>query len=120
MKATPDGDAAICRRHRPFPNVTVVRIRDAIATAADVLGNIGLASRVIFLSILAGVLVLAGHHAGDPAAAACTGRGDEVLGATRRAHRRHRGAWEFASAWRPPLAALSIGTLAGPGWSSIA
>jgi predicted lysophospholipase L1 biosynthesis ABC-type transport system permease subunit len=44
-----------------FPNVTVVRIRDAIQTASEVLGNIGLAVRLIGLfSILAGILVLAG------------------------------------------------------------
>jgi putative ABC transport system permease protein len=44
-----------------FPNVTVVRVKDALDTAAEVLGNIGLASRAVgALSILAGLLVLAG------------------------------------------------------------
>src|SRR4029079_12283260 len=50
--------SAVTRR---FPNVTVIRIRDAIETAASVLHNIGLASRAIgLLSIVAGLLVLAG------------------------------------------------------------
>ena len=48
VKATPQAEDAIFDTiTERFPNVTVVRIRDAIATAADVLANIGFASRVI-------------------------------------------------------------------------
>ncbi len=56
VKATPEAEDAIFKTVTDqFLNVTVVRIRDAIETAASVLGNIGLASRVIgFLSIPGG------------------------------------------------------------------
>jgi putative ABC transport system permease protein len=62
VKATPTAEDKIFDIvTSDFPNVTVVRIRDAIETASEVLGNIELATRVIgLLSILAGVLVLAG------------------------------------------------------------
>ncbi len=45
VKSTPEAEDAIFKTVTDqFPNVTVVRIRDAIETAAGVLGNIGLAS----------------------------------------------------------------------------
>ncbi|HJQ60599.1 MAG TPA: FtsX-like permease family protein [Vineibacter sp.] len=44
-----------------FPNITVVRVKDALETAAQILGNIGLAARVVgVVGIVAGLLVLAG------------------------------------------------------------
>jgi len=113
VKATPEAEDAIFKTVTDqFPNVTVVRIRDAIATAADVLGNIGLASRVIgFLSILAGVLVLAGAMLATQQRRVHEAVVMKVLGATRA---RIAGifAWEFAAlGLATALAALAVGTL---------
>ncbi len=113
VKATPDAENAIFKTVTDqFPNVTVVSIRDAIATAADVLGNIGLASRVIgFLSILAGVLVLAGAMLATQQRRVHEAVVMKVLGATRA---RIAGifAWEFAAlGLATALAALGVGTL---------
>jgi putative ABC transport system permease protein len=113
VKATPDAEDAIFKTVTDqFPNVTVVRIRDAIETVADVLGNIGLASRVIgFLSILAGVLVLAGAMLATQQRRVHEAVVMKVLGATRG---RIAGifAWEFAAlGLATAVAALGIGTL---------
>jgi putative ABC transport system permease protein len=113
VKATPDAEDAIFKTvTEQFPNVTVVRIRDAIETAADVLGNIGLASRVIgFLSILAGVLVLAGAMLATQQRRVHEAVVMKVLGATRA---RIAGifAWEFAAlGLATAVAALGVGTL---------
>jgi putative ABC transport system permease protein len=113
VKATPDAEDAIFKTVTDqFPNVTVVRIRDAIETVADVLGNIGLASRVIgFLSILAGVLVLAGAMLATQQRRVHEAVVMKVLGATRA---RIAGifAWEFAAlGLATAVAALGIGTL---------
>ena len=113
IKATPEAEDAIFKTVTDqFPNVTVVRIRDAIATAADVLGNIGLASRVIgFLSILAGVLVLAGAMLATQQRRVHEAVVMKVLGATRA---RIAGifAWEFAAlGLATAAAALGVGTL---------
>ena len=113
VKATPDAEDAIFKAVTDqFPNVTVVRIRDAIETVADVLGNIGLASRVIgFLSILAGVLVLAGAMLATQQRRVHEAVVMKVLGATRA---RIAGifAWEFAAlGLATAVAALGIGTL---------
>ena len=113
VKATPEAEDAIFKTVTDqFPNVTVVRIRDAIETAADVLGNIGLASRVIgFLSILAGVLVLAGAMLATQQRRVHEAVVMKVLGATRA---RIAGifAWEFAAlGLATALAALGVGTL---------
>ncbi|MBV8411109.1 MAG: ABC transporter permease [Alphaproteobacteria bacterium] len=113
VKATPQAEDAIFDMvTERFPNVTVVRIRDAIATAADVLANIGFASRVIgFLSILAGVLVLAGAMLATQQRRVHEAVVMKVLGATRG---RIAGifAWEFAAlGLATALAALGVGTL---------
>ena len=113
IKATPAAEDAIFKTvTEQFPNVTVVRIRDAIETAADVLGNIGLASRVIgFLSILAGVLVLAGAMLATQQRRVHEAVVMKVLGATRA---RIAGifAWEFAAlGLATAVAALGVGTL---------
>lgn len=113
VKSTPDAEDAIFKTITDrFPNVTVVRIRDAIETAANVLGNIGLASRVIgFLSILAGVLVLAGAMLATQRRRVHEAVVMKVLGATRA---RIAGifAWEFAALGiATALAALGVGTL---------
>jgi putative ABC transport system permease protein len=113
VKATPEAEDAIFKTVTDqFPNVTVVRIRDAIATAADVLANIGLASRAIgFLSILAGVLVLAGAMIATQQRRVHEAVVMKVLGATRA---RIAGifAWEFAAlGLATAAAALGVGTL---------
>ncbi len=113
VKATPEAEDAIFKTVTDqFPNVTVVRIRDAIEMATDVLGNIGLASRVIgFLSILAGVLVLAGAMLATQQRRVHEAVVMKVLGATRA---RIAGifAWEFAAlGLATALAALGVGTL---------
>ena len=113
VKATPAAEDAIFRTITDqFPNVTVVRIRDAIETAAEVLNNIGLASEVIgFLSILAGVLVLAGAMLATQQRRVHEAVVMKVLGATRG---RIAGifAWEFAAlGLATAVAAIAVGTL---------
>jgi putative ABC transport system permease protein len=113
VKATPAAEDAIFKTITDqFPNVTVVRIRDAIETAAEVLGNIGLASQVIgFLSILAGVLVLAGAMLATQQRRVHEAVVMKVLGATRG---RIAGifAWEFAAlGLATAVAAIAVGTL---------
>lgn len=114
VKSTPGAEDAIFKTVTDqFPNVTVVRIRDAIETAAGVLGNIGLASRVIgFLSILAGVLVLAGAMLATQRRRVHEAVVMKVLGATR-ARIAGTFAWEFAFlGLATAVAALGVGTLA--------
>ena len=113
IKATPAAEDAIFRTVTDqFPNVTVVRIRDAVETAAGVLANIGLATRVIgLLSILAGVLVLAGAMLATQQRRVHEAVVMKVLGATRA---RIAGifAWEFATlGLATATAALGVGTL---------
>ncbi len=114
VKATPAAEDAIFKAVTDqFPNVTVVSIRDAIETAAGVLGNIGLASRVIgLLSIVAGLLVLAGAMLATQRRRIHEAVVMKVLGATRA---RIAGifAWEFAAlGLATAMAALGVGTLA--------
>lgn len=114
VKATPAAEDEIFRIVTDrFPNVTVVRIRDAIQTASDVLGNIELATRAIgLLSLLAGVLVLAGAMLATQRRRVHEAVVMKVLGATRA---RIAGifAWEFAAlGLATALAAIAVGTLA--------
>jgi len=114
VKATPAAEDGIFKVITDrFPNVTVVRIRDAIQTASDVLGNIELATRAIgLLSILAGVLVLAGAMLATQRRRVHEAVVMKVLGATRA---RIAGifAWEFAAlGLATALAAIGVGTLA--------
>ncbi len=114
VKATPGAEDAIFKLiTERFPNVTVVRIRDAIQTASEVLGNIGLATRLIgLLSILAGVLVLAGAMLATQRRRVHEAVVMKVLGATRA---RIAGifAWEFAAlGLATAVAAIGVGTLA--------
>ena len=90
-----------------------MRIRDAIETAAGVLGNIGLASRVIgFLSILAGVLVLGGAMLATQRRRVHEAVVMKVLGATR-ARIAGTFAWEFAFlGLATAMASVGVGTLA--------
>jgi putative ABC transport system permease protein len=114
VKATPAAEDRIFKVVTDtFPNVTVVRIRDAIQTASDVLGNIEFATRCIgLLSILAGLLVLAGAMLATQRRRVHEAVVMKVLGATRA---RIAGifAWEFAAlGLATALAAIAIGTLA--------
>jgi putative ABC transport system permease protein len=114
VKATPEAEDAIFKVVTDkFPNVTVVSVRDAVQTVSEVLGNIGLATRLIgLLSILAGVLVLAGAMLATQRRRIHEAVVMKVLGATRA---RIAGifAWEFlALGLVTALAALGVGTLA--------
>lgn len=114
VKATPASEDAIFKLvTERFPNVTVVRIRDAIETASSILGNIGLATRLIgLLSILAGVLVLAGAMLATQRRRVHEAVVMKVLGATRA---RIAGifAWEFAAlGLATAIAAVAVGSLA--------
>jgi putative ABC transport system permease protein len=114
VRATPPAQDAIFKAVTDkFPNVTVVSVRDAIQTASEVLGNIGLATRLIgLLSILAGILVLAGAMLATQRRRIHEAVVMKVLGATRT---RIAGifAWEFlALGLATALAALGVGTVA--------
>ena len=114
VKATPEAEERIFREVTDrFPNVTVVRIRDAVQTASDVLANIGLAVRLIgLLSIVAGILVLAGAMLATQRRRIHEAVVMKVLGATRG---RIAGtfAWEFATlGLATALASLAVGTAA--------
>jgi putative ABC transport system permease protein len=114
VKATPEAEDAIFNAVTDkFPNVTVVSVRDAVQTASEVLGNIGLAAGLIgLLSILAGILVLAGAMLATQRRRIHEAVVMKVLGATRA---RIAGifAWEFlALGLVTALAALGVGTLA--------
>jgi putative ABC transport system permease protein len=114
VKATPEAEERIFKDVTDrFPNVTVVRIRDAIQTASEVLGNIGLAVRLIgLLSILAGILVLAGAMLATQRRRIHEAVVMKVLGATR-ARIAGTFAWEFAAlGLATALAALGVGTVA--------
>ncbi len=93
--------------------MTVIRIRAAIQTPSDALGNIGLATRLIgLLSILAGFLVLAGAMLATQRRRVHEAVVMKVLGATRA---RIAGifAWEFAAlGLATAAAALAVGTAA--------
>jgi putative ABC transport system permease protein len=114
VKATPAAEDQIFNVVTDkFPNVTVVRIRDAIQTASDVLANIEFATRCIgLLSILAGILVLAGAMLATQRRRVHEAVVMKVLGATRA---RIAGifAWEFAAlGLATALAAIGVGTVA--------
>lgn len=114
VKATPAAEEPIFKAITDrFPNVTVVSVRDAIQTASEVLGNIGLATQLIgLLSILAGIMVLAGAMLATQRRRVHEAVVMKVLGATRA---RIAGifAWEFAAlGLATALAALGVGTAA--------
>ena len=49
---------------RDFPNITIIRVKEALATMRDILNNLGLGIRAMSLvTMLAGILVLAGAMA---------------------------------------------------------
>jgi putative ABC transport system permease protein len=68
-----------------FPNITVIRVRDALDTVSSMLGNIGLAARLVAaVSILAGLLVLGGAMAATQRRRVHDTVVMKVLGASRR------------------------------------
>jgi putative ABC transport system permease protein len=114
VRARPEAEDAIFKAvTEKFPNVTVVSVRDAVRTASEVLDNIGLATELIgLISILAGILVLAGAMLATQRRRIHEAVVMKVLGATRT---RIAGifAWEFlALGLATALAALGVGTLA--------
>jgi putative ABC transport system permease protein len=65
LHVAPDQEGAlIALLSKQFPNVSAVRVRDAIASAAEILHSVGAAVRVAAgVALVAGVLVLAGAMA---------------------------------------------------------
>ncbi|HYG90889.1 MAG TPA: FtsX-like permease family protein [Azospirillum sp.] len=70
---------------KSFPNITTVRIKDALATVSSMLGNIGIAVRLTAaVTLVAGTLVLAGAVAAGHRRRVYDSVVLKVLGATRR------------------------------------
>jgi putative ABC transport system permease protein len=67
-----------------FPNVTIIRVKEALSTMRNVLNNLGLGIRAMSLvTMLAGILVLAGAMASGHRARVYDAVVMKVLGATR-------------------------------------
>ena len=86
MVVDESGEAAFARKlARDYPNVTLIRVKEAIAGMRDVLTNLGLGIRAMSgLTLLAGILVLAGAMASGHRARVYDAVVMKVLGATRR------------------------------------
>lgn len=70
---------------RQYPNISIIRVKEAIETASEILTNIGLAVRAMsVVTLLAGILVLAGAMASGHQARVYDAVVMKVLGATRR------------------------------------
>ncbi|MED5565520.1 MAG: FtsX-like permease family protein, partial [Pseudomonadota bacterium] len=82
---TPEKEADLIRAlARAFPNVTIIRVKDALETASGIIENIGLAVRAMsVVTLLAGILVLAGAMASGHRARVYDAVVMKVLGATR-------------------------------------
>ena len=114
MVVDESGEAAFARSlARDYPNVTLIRVKEAIATMRDVLTNLGLGIRAMSgLTLLAGILVLAGAMASGHRARVYDAVIMKVLGATRQ-----RIMLAFALEYAlmglgAALIAASVGTLA--------
>ena len=85
MVVDEDSEARFARfLARGFPNVTIIRVKEAIAAMRDVLTNLGLAVRAMSaITLLAGILVLAGAMAAGHKARVYDAVVMKVLGATR-------------------------------------
>lgn len=82
VQAEPEVQRAVLKR---FPNITSVRIKDALETVSGMLGNIGLAVRLTAaITLIAGTLVLAGAVAAGHRRRVYDSVVLKVLGATRR------------------------------------
>ena len=82
---TPEKEADLTRAlARAFPNVTIIRVKEALETASGIIENIGLAVRAMsVVTLLAGILVLAGAMASGHRARVYDAVVMKVLGATR-------------------------------------
>jgi putative ABC transport system permease protein len=68
-----------------YPNVTIIRVKEAIQAASSILTNIGLAVRAMSaITLIAGILVLAGAMASGHRARVYDAVVMKILGATRR------------------------------------
>ncbi len=85
IRATPDAENAVQRAVlQRFPNITLVRVKDALDTVGDMLGNIGTAVRIVAgITLVAGTLVLAGAVAAGHRRRVYDAVILKVLGATR-------------------------------------
>lgn len=85
VRVTPDSEEALFKAVTDdFPNVTAVRVRDAIKAANDLLGSLGVAVRATgAVTLLGGILVLAGAIAAGHRARVYDSVMLKVLGATR-------------------------------------
>jgi len=81
-----DSEAAFARTiARDYPNITIIRVKEAIASMRDILNNLGLGIRAMSaVTMLAGILVLAGAMASGHRARVYDAVIMKVLGATRR------------------------------------
>ena len=69
---------------RSYPNISIIRVKEAIASMRDILTNLGLAVRAMSaITLLAGILVLAGAMAAGHKARVYDAVVMKVLGATR-------------------------------------
>ncbi|ALG70279.1 glycosyl transferase family 1 [Azospirillum thiophilum] len=85
VRATPEAEAQVQRGVlQRFPNITMVRVKDALDTVADMLGHIGTAVRIVAgITLAAGTLVLAGAVAAGHRRRVYDAVVLKVLGATR-------------------------------------
>jgi putative ABC transport system permease protein len=81
-----DAEAAFAREVvLAYPNVTTIRVKEAIQAASSILTNLGLAVRAMsIITLIAGILVLAGAMASGHRARVYDAVVMKVLGATRR------------------------------------
>ncbi len=82
---TPERETDLTRAvAQVYPNVTIIRVKEALETASGIIGNIGLAVRAMsVVTLLAGILVLAGAMAAGHRARVYDAVVMKVLGATR-------------------------------------
>jgi putative ABC transport system permease protein len=85
VRATPEAEEAVQRTVlQRFPNVTMVRVKDALDTVSTMLGHIGTAVRITAaITLVAGMLVLAGAVAAGHRRRVYDAVVLKVLGATR-------------------------------------
>ena len=111
---TPERETDLTRAvAQVYPNVTIIRVKEALETASGIIENIGLAVRAMsVVTLLAGILVLAGAMAAGHRARVYDAVVMKVLGATRK-----RIMLAFALEYAlmglgAALIAASVGTLA--------
>lgn len=81
----PESEAELSRRVAlAYPNITIIRVKEALEAASGIIENIGLAVRAMsVVTLLAGILVLAGAMAAGHRARVYDAVVMKVLGATR-------------------------------------